>query len=89
MAEIPPTPAPRGEDALEACAREVYANVTFNAPSKRDVAEVVAIMRRHGLRGPEACRKTAIDGPHYVRCALPHRHEGICRARTPEESHEH
>ena len=50
-------PPAESRDALEACAREIAEEVDHMAglPESDSFARVLAIMRRHRLRGPARC----------------------------------
>lgn len=75
---------PRAEGALEACAREILAGLHHRRRHEDEVQDAVAIMRRHGLRGPD-------PRPRMTRSQLEKAYDAaiVEQARTPEESHEH
>ena len=80
----PSTPAPRGEDALEACADELERVATEMWPTTLQRETILAIMRRYGLQGP-------MDPAEFGKAMGETLANGRLdwRNRTPEESHEH
>ena len=80
--------APRGEGALEAAAREI-ASMFCLRDLDNMTARTLAIMRRHGLRGPN---KLPISVNHLAGRVYEIREHGeiiatVC-AHTPEENHD-